>query len=137
MKLKLFYGIIMFAMLSCSGGNGLSESSIIGTWSRPIDTGMTVTTTDEKGETSQVKTGPVSDEIMIFNPDMTFTMKETPRSGNADFYVSHGTWKISEDNKAVEIFIEGQASTLVILKINDTRFVTEATNGNEIVFEKI
>ena len=68
---------------------------------------------------------------------MTFTMKETPRSGNADFYVSHGTWKISEDNKAVEIFIEGQASTLVILKINDDRFVTEATNGNEIVFEKI
>ena len=68
---------------------------------------------------------------------MTLTMKETPGSGNADFYVSHGTWKISEDNKAVEIFIEGQASTLVILKINDDRFVTEATNGNEIVFEKI
>jgi hypothetical protein len=128
--------IIMLATACSYFGGGLSEKKIAGTWSRPIESGGNMTVTNDDGTTSTVSMGPVSDEFMRFNEDMTFQMWEKPRSGNPDFYNVSGTWKIAEDKKSVDIFTNGNTSNLPIKEITESNFTTISQQGRDLVFTK-
>ena len=140
MKLNnILISIAFFLMVGCSAGSGSSfaENDLIGTWSRPINSGMTITTTNPDGSKETIDPGPTSDEIMIFNADMTFTMKETPRSSNPDFYSQNGTWRMAEDKSSVDIFIEGVKSNFPITNIENGVMSSISMEGNVIRFGKI
>lgn len=133
----LAFSVIMLATSCSYFGGGISEKDLVGTWTRPIESGGNMTVTNDDGTTSTVSMGPVSDEFMTFNEDMTFQMWEKPRSGNPDFYNVTGTWKIAEDKESVDIFINGNQSNLKIKEISESNFTTISQQGKDLIFTKV